>query len=278
MPSIPASVSYSFKGDIWRLLPDEATGLIGIEVRDTASLQVYFCILSPNTPEMVLDHFQVAELWWTGLAGFNDKVLYLHGFERTGHLGQPKGITAIEIATQKVLFEEPNAQWVGQRSGSILLSEIGAQPKVITEVDAFSGKVLKAQPNSEPAIFQENTKSGTQYPVNYPELYEEGSDYFEDLATFLLRHRGHSATGYIEYLELDSCFILSYYVVQENGLFVKFLVTYSLNGEALYECCPLKDAERIGGPPFFVQAGRLFLVQGKNILLSASIPVNVNFD
>jgi hypothetical protein len=278
MPLGNSNHLYTFQGDIWRLLPDEATGLIGVEIRDAPSLQVYFCILSPKAPEMVLDHFQVSELWWTGLAGYNDKVLYLHGFERTGQLGQPKGITAIDLTCQKVLFEVPNSQWEGQRSGSILLSEVGVFPKVITAVDAFTGDLLPPIAQAECTTLQQNTAKPGLFPVFYPEVYIEESSYFKELATFLLRHQGHTATGYIEYLELDSCFILSYYVAQENGLFVKFLVTYSLNGEALYECCPLKDADRIGGPPFFVQAGRLLLLQDKNTLLSVSLPVNVNFD
>ncbi|GAA4295993.1 DUF4905 domain-containing protein [Nibribacter koreensis] len=278
MSSQLSTTSFLFKGDIWRLLPDEATGIVGVEVRDTASLQVYFCLISVGSSQVLLDHFQLPESWWVGLAGIHEQVLYLNGFERTGQIGHPKGITAVHWATQKVFFELPAATLEGISHGTLLVSEAGTQPKVLYRVNALSGEVFSSFSQPEVPTIQENTKEATAYQVLYPEIYEQGSTYFDDLATFLLKDRAQVATSSVEYLETDSCFILSYYVRQENGLFVKFLVTYTLNGAVLYECCLLKDAERIGGPPFFVQAGQLFLVQDKNVLLSVSLPVNVNFD
>ncbi|QHL86035.1 DUF4905 domain-containing protein [Nibribacter ruber] len=278
MPSSPEILQYQFKGKVWRLLPNEQTGCFGVEVRDTQSLQVYFCLLQPGCPQLLLDHFQVEEKWWAGLAGFSEEILYLHGFDRQGTVGQPMGVTAVQMASQKVLFIQPTVLFEAQHGQNLYCSEAGERPKKVQVYEANTGQFLQALTEQEAVRLLEDGKKELAFKVDHSEIFTSSSSHYTDLTAFIAGHKGHVPVQEVEYLETDTCFILSYYVAQEVGLFDKFLVTYSLNGEALNEFCLVKDAERIGGPAFFVQSGFLFLLQHESVLVSVPLPVNVNFD
>jgi hypothetical protein len=132
---------FTTKGIIWRLQPASGGLIIG-EERDLDSKSAsFFCIeLSVGTPLWKEKSF--GQQWWTGIAGVYRDTLLLHGYATPDMPGQ-KGITGIDCATGKILWEAPELSCVATTGGTIRASRTTPLGRVLCELDRRTGNVIR---------------------------------------------------------------------------------------------------------------------------------------
>ncbi|AKQ45767.1 hypothetical protein TH63_09085 [Rufibacter radiotolerans] len=267
MASLKLSTEYTFQGAIWRLEVDPEQGWLAVEVRNAETLQVSFSVIDGHTGKVILNHFRLPDPWWVSLAALQDQLLYLQGFEKTQHLGLPKGVTAIDCRTQEVLFTLLHMQWVkSQKNGLVLADSVGIHHLVHPRSGALLPSDAKALKQKISGL--EKATRAWQRPVQHsPE-----SPYFQGLADFILEGEGHRPEQEIAYLETETFFCVGYHLKKENDRFMNFLVTYTLGGEPLGKLCLSQDAGAPGEPGFFTLGGKLFVLPEKSKLVGYSFP------
>jgi hypothetical protein len=267
MDSFELAMEYTFKGIIWRLEVDAEAGHLALEVRNAETLQVSFTVIDACTNRVILDHFKVQDPWWVSLVALKNQVLYLQGFEKVQHLGLPKGVTAIDIRNQEVLFTQPQLHWVkSQQNGLVLADAAGVHHLVHPR----TGVLLPADP---PKKDQKDIEPESDvYLWKRPEIHTPLSPYYEGLAGFILEREGQQAGQEIAYLETETFFCIGYHLQKENDRFMNFLVTYTLGGEPLGKLCLSQEADAPGEPGFFTLGGKLFALLEKSKLVSYRFP------
>ncbi|GAB2538561.1 DUF4905 domain-containing protein [Rufibacter soli] len=270
MHSLELALDYTFQGTIWRLEVDGEAGHLALEVRNAETLQVSFSVIDTRTSQVILDHFKGKDPWWVSLVALKNQVLYLQGFEKVQHLGLPKGVTAIDIRKQEVLFTQPQLHWVKSQQNEVVLADSEGVHHLVhprTGVLLTKDAPRKDQMASDP-------ERGTNL-WKRPEVHTPLSPYFEGLAEFILEREGHHTGQEIAYLETETFFCIGYHLQKENDRFMNFLVTYTLGGGPLGKLCLSQETDAPGESGFFTLGGKLFALLEKSKLVSYRFPPSI---
>ena len=98
-----------FEHTIWKLLLDDDTGILAVELRNRKLKQVHFltCSLLDDDPTCLpIDHPQT---WWAGLEACAHGIVIIHGYADQ-ELPIHQGLHAYEMKTGRYLWS--NSEWV----------------------------------------------------------------------------------------------------------------------------------------------------------------------
>jgi len=141
-------ISHQFKSPVWRLEIDSLTGIIFIELRDTANKSVSFSSISLKNGEVYFDDLQTEERWHTGIEAAYDGVLLLHNYEsetRPVH----KGLTAIDAVRGKTLWRDFNATFDHLSINGPVVYDARMQPRKLSLINIKTAATIRRY---EPSI------------------------------------------------------------------------------------------------------------------------------
>jgi hypothetical protein len=106
MLRLKPSINLTFSAPVWRMVIDEQTDTLFVEIRDASLKQVSFNGLNLRNAEVYLENFMLDERWLTGIEAADRGILLLHGFAAEGPAH--KGITAVNATNGEVLWTDYN--------------------------------------------------------------------------------------------------------------------------------------------------------------------------
>ena len=265
--------SVTFQAPIWQIRPDYLSGLIALEIRDGDRLQTEFSVLEAKTGTLLLSGYQTTENWWVGLEDISPGKLFLHGFGDR-RLGTHLGITALKVDTKQVLWQKDQAIFYGIVSENKLLVRL--QESINDEfamVDSWTGTILEGaltptEAQAAITLFAGGKKRILFYPVHHA----EGGEFFDLLSQFVASRTEAKPVKAIDYLETESCFIISYYEeVAGNKLKNTLSIFNNSDGIPLMKVVITEAGQGLAPDSFFLMGETLITIQERITILGYSI-------
>ncbi|MEW6511363.1 MAG: DUF4905 domain-containing protein [Bacteroidota bacterium] len=198
---------YRSKGVIWRLQPAAGGMLVGEERDLTAKTVAFFCIDLSNGRALWKEK-DFGEQWWTGIEAVYRDTLILHGYA-TPDLPEPKGITAVDITTGRLLWRRDDLRCIATLNGCIRASRPAAS---VVEIDRRTGALVREMEGSESGTDPSAERSDEQLDdVVYPRDLEDDPAAFPERAELLRRVCSREKlAGPVSYIELGSAVVFGY--------------------------------------------------------------------
>ncbi|MBW4888891.1 DUF4905 domain-containing protein [Mucilaginibacter sp. HMF5004] len=242
---LQAYINENFAGQIWKLVIDEAAGLVFAEIRDSENRQLSFAGLNLATGNTQFKDLVLAEKWLSGLAGSFNGTLFLHGYQSAQSPNQ-KGITAIDGSNG-------NELWVNYIDAIEHISINGpvtyntqVQPPKLFLTDAATGKTVRQ--------FDKSADIAQQQNILVPDILNHIPTGFEDSLT------GEPA-GNVHYMEHNSFRIVSLHLLN-NGI-LKQILLISKDGVIVYNDLLNEFIQKLQPESFIVYLNKLIYIKNK---------------
>lgn len=253
---------------IWRILISDSEKLI-IETRDVNTKEVFFNCFDPWDGSKIFLDYQLEDKCWVGIETVHKDIIYFHKFP-TPDLPIHSGIIAFDIASQKILWANPDLSFLFAYQDKVYGFKQGFEERYYYEMDYLDGSIKKEYENDYITInaFRNeanNAKDWSGYA--YPEILNADSD--EKINQLISNQTGKSETvGRVEYNVYKSYLLFSYHSkIFENSLVNKF-VAVDLNSEEIVTSEILNsNVTAMLTDSFFVYKNLLFLLREKNEVL-----------
>jgi hypothetical protein len=172
---------------------------------------------------------------------------------------QPRGLLAFDARTGQPAWQLDDAV-LGHADGRTFTAS-RLTPAGWGEPERFD--LTTGQPV---AVFPEKPIPSVRFPLQHPQTYADGTDYFALVARFVRRLTGHEAVGRAEYLQLaegpaGGYLLVSYYLYASETPENWLLVVDKAQSVWLHERIGVDS--RPGQAPFRVYANRLVVVKNK---------------
>lgn len=261
MKALTPHFNHTFEGRIWKILPDEVTGTLALEIRKPENLQVTYYALNAQTGNLALKAFMPEAKWWSGLEAAFGGYLYLHGFAKNQQDGRHLGIEAVSVTTGQIAWSRPKLRFLGLISERFLLAENKPGQIVKVRLDSGSEELFSGSPEdakTQVHALEERRKMQARFPVPFL----PADSHYAVLQNFIGSRTGRKATEVIEYLETETAIVLSFYT--KNGtVLANYLAVCTLTGDLSLEVCLEAEAAGLGMDTFFIFAGKLIFIQEK---------------
>jgi hypothetical protein len=258
--------SFAFDGIIWQVLTDVPRAHLILEIRH-ANHTVSFAAVDVSGRQRLWEQFRPPDTWWSSGVLAHDGILFLQIFPE-GHNPDPHGIIAVEIASQKILWQQPGMQFIQLLSENRVLARMltAAEPTYYT-LAATSGDVLTT--GSHPVA--ENPASPIVDRLQFPVHYTSNDTYFQTIATFLQQILKISPKNAFDYAETPHCILISYYIYVDNQT-ENYLVAFDTHSRVplLHEKLATQRTG-IGKDTYFIFDQYLIFVKEQSLLLSYEI-------
>ncbi len=237
-----------------------------VEVRHS-SHRVLFAAIDPIQKKLLWDKYTPAATWWSSGVLAQNGILFLQTFPE-GQNPDPQGIVAIEIATQRLLWQQPDyqvLQW--QPDNRLLARQMTEAHSLYHLLDAATGTILHTQPDP----FRQIMPPPIENPLQFPVHYTSDDIYFQSVADFLQQTLGVTAKNALDYAETKHCIIISYYIYVDKQV-ENYLVVFDTHSRVplLHEKLATQRTG-IGKDTFFILDQLLIFVQEQSVLLSYEI-------
>ncbi len=143
------SWTHDAKGTIWRLLC-EGSVLVG-DVRDTESKTASFFALDVASGAVRWRDVTVDGGWWVGMQTIARDTLVVHGYEKPD-MPIAKGITAIDLATGKVLWSDSERTLHFMSNGKAYAQRASFRTRSFEELDLRTGATITEYGSDEDAL------------------------------------------------------------------------------------------------------------------------------
>lgn len=248
--------SHRFEGVVWNMLVYPQQDVLLLEIRNADQKVVSFSALNYAENLFLWNNRKLDEAWWISLSAVEAGVVLFTVYLDKNNPDK-KALMAYSLSNLELKWWN-NDFAVGAVEGNQVMgftSRLGLQEKAL---DLHSGKEIARASGSVKHVAKEL--------ILKPVQYLEGTAYFDTVKVFLADRLNFSALSSLEYLETDSCIIVSGYT-EENGL-VNYLLVLSRKGDLLFKEKINGPVKGIGFETFFVLGGCLFFVQNKVELVS----------
>jgi hypothetical protein len=239
-------------------LPPE--DLLLLEIRDEDNRQVSFFALHYSSNTFLWKDIKLDDSWWSGLLAAYKSVFLVQNYTNQDNPDTTR-VSAFDIHSRKLLWEHPSFSFSAFSDGNVLgTSQKDLKPVLL---DLFSGEVLGQK------IKLDSLSDEIFDPIR-PFQYQEGTDYYDTVSTFLLNNFAIQPEGTVEYQEYDDLILISYYMREKDSL-LNHLVVLNENGQVLLHEKIGEQLKGLGLDTFFILSGCLFFVRNKRELLSYRI-------
>ncbi|WP_026462831.1 DUF4905 domain-containing protein [Adhaeribacter aquaticus] len=255
---------------VWQIRIDDKHGLLAVEVRDADTLHTSFSVLDVKTGALLLSDYKTREPWYVGLEDIHQGILFFHGIGDR-RFGSHKGITAVEVKTGKLLWQDPEFIYYGFIPDGLLVKKNEALEAPLSLIDSFTGKMLtteseNASSSAMPTIFAAY-QANRRLPVLVPGHYPDSSAHFSTLQQFLESKINITVKDAIDYLETKDFFILGFYNFDANNQRCYRVAVFNLEGELILKEDLATNLEGLGLDNFFIIQNSLILLKNKSTLL-----------
>ncbi|HMG92012.1 MAG TPA: DUF4905 domain-containing protein [Chryseolinea sp.] len=255
--SVQFNFSHVFEGVIWNTLTSPGTGVLLLEVRDSARKRVAFSALECKTGEFIWREKSFDEPWWISLGAVSDDVVIFTIYLETNNPDK-KGVFAYHIRDEKMLW------WHNDFS---LVSLSNKTVEGVSSKYGFKNVTLDIITGQETSGAHREQEGND--PVIRPHQYLPDHRYFDTVKIFLEQKFNLSPVIALEYLEHDSIVFISFYV-QESEL-ANYLFMISADGNLLMKEKLDEQLKGIGLGTFFILSSCVFFVKNKGELVSYKI-------
>ncbi len=236
----------------------EADTLV-VEVRDLTKREVRFSALDLRSNAFIWRDKGLDEPWWVNLSLVSRRVLVFTVYLDTNNPDK-KGVVAYALEDLRLL-------WFNNDFSIAALGE--------NEVSGFASKYGLQQITLD--VHTGQKRDDPVHPISIPGLrkplqYQEGTQYFETVKTFLSNQLNLNAVSALEYLETDKIIVISGYTENQGaGDLANFLIVLSRQGDVLIRESLSPQVKGIGLDTFFLLGDLLFFVKNKTELVSYTI-------
>ena len=255
--SVQFNFSHVFEGVIWNTLTSGSSGVLLIEVRDSARKRVTFSALECQTGKFIWRDKSFDEPWWIGLGAVSGDVAIFTIYLETNNPDK-KGVFAYHIRDEKMLWWHNDFSLVTVSSRTVqgVSSKYGFKNITLNLANGQQSEDVPPEQDSND-------------PVIRPHQYLPDHRYFDTVKIFLEQKFNLSPLMALEYLEHDSIVFISFYV-QEKEL-ANYLFMISADGNLLMKEKLDEQLKGIGLGTFFLLSGCVFFVKNKAELVSYKI-------
>ncbi len=257
-PSISFNFSHLFDGIIWNTVVIPLHDVLLVESRNMEQKKVSFSALNAITGVFLWKDVVFDEQWWISLNGGAAKTALFTVYLDTDNPDK-KGIFAYDVFEKKVKWWNNDfslvavnhefVKGVGSKYGHrqvTLALETGLEVVVSSDPLPVADLILR------------------------PSQYLEGQEHFHTIANFMTVKFNLSPVAALEYLELNSIILISYYLSETTEL-ANYLMIISAAGSVLLREKLDDHLKGIGLDTFFLYAGCVFFVKNKRELFSYKI-------
>ncbi len=254
--------SYTFSGQIWRVLADVSAPLLSIEIRQPDH-RVSFAVLNVATRQLLWKDFVPPERWWSSSALLHHGVLLLQTFP-DGQNPDPRGLWAIDAYTSRILWTNPEKQLLNLYTDTqILTRNVKENIDTYAVLELENGQVIEISPEMLYSGNRTETRNRLFFPVHYP----ADSPYVENIAGFLSEKLKVLPEKVFDYLEYNQYIVISYYIYSGKEL-ENFLVVFDTHSHVLRLHSRLATQRTgIGKDTFFIFDQLLFFVHEQTTFL-----------
>lgn len=244
-------INHNFKGKIWNTTFSEEFCVV--EIRDELTRQVTFACINLLTNNVLWEDIRPEKSWWLSLVGIFDGYLFLHKYS-SNQKPEPEGLLILNVETGDTI--ERLSDWIFFKYFNSLLTvyQLQNNEPVYMNVD------LKKNRDGENCVSQNLSieKSPTEFlPIHYP----EDSPHFSTIYKFLYRLLNIDAVKAVDYLEIGTKIIISYYIYIDKS-FLNYILVANRTRQILLNDL-IAETEGIGIDTFTVKSDTLLYVKNQ---------------
>jgi hypothetical protein len=256
--------AFAFKENIWKVFPLDASHLV-FELRDSVSRSVCWKKINIHSGAEVWTYVSTLDPWWVTIKFVHTQYLALSAFA-DNEMPESKGVEIIDSTSGLLKWANPNLNVVYIDHTYIVAK--------VEETDSYCNHDWVTGLPKESLTLKKvfSIRSHPEHPhiSIHPYLFSTDNEFYSKIATYILMSTQHTATGDIEYLEVDHKVIISYYICVENGM-NQYLLMSTNDGTISVHQCLGENLKGFGGESFFVQDKNVFALQSSNTLLHFQI-------
>lgn len=249
---------------VWKLLADEATHLLAVEIRSQPEKYADFATIDLTGGEVLCNGLvsPPENDWLCSLEAVGHGVLFLSHFADEQNPVR-SGITAVNAATGENLWHLDSYTYSGfVDTKTVLLSDVKSRQHRLARLS--DGILLPDDQHATQTVINKTT-------LLYPTAYTEEQSHFETIAQWIQAKTGHQPAKIVEYLETDTCFVTSYHICHPKSYDLHLLVA-DMTGNILLQVCPGTAMRGCASGTFFVLSKSLIFVKDKVILHAYLLP------
>ncbi len=233
--------SFNVSGVIWKTAIDQEAGKLMLELRDQDQLMTSYAVLDLVNKQLN-EPFTVAGAdWWSSLQLFDQEHLFIEKYQDPQNPLDKALIVA--NSTGVVIKDLPGHQMIDFKAGKLTYQKIEDPSSHLEESIPVTPKSKADNHCVTPVVFEEGSSS-----------YEVVKEYFS----------GQEIGPLVDYLEVNNCIIICYYLRSEKELARKLVVIRE--EEEIYHEILDHKMEGMAPEGFFVFNNYLvFIVERKQI-------------
>ena len=251
---------FSALGQVWKVLADDASGLIAVECRNPLKKDAYLAILDPSDPNKKPEVKKLQTSKMLHIVDFWNNVILLQDFENE-NVPVSSGLTALAFPGFEELWRQPGKLLAGIGDKTLQLSEPGSVSGEIELINIFSGEPLPPNENffNEEKITREGRLKNRQYPVLSMPNDAVNESLKKDLKAYKITL---FESGPVCSLTKNGLKLFSYYRKNE-GRNPDLEFAMMKNHKKVYSICIDENAEKLYSEPFFVFGEFIIAVKDK---------------
>lgn len=256
--------SYSSDKQIWRLLISDFDKLI-IENRDASTKEVFYQCIDLVTGHNVFSDIQLEEKNWIGIETVYKDIIYFHLFPKRD-LPEHKGIIALDIVTQKVLWQNLDKTFLFLGNEKIYSFIQGFEDRSFYSHDHLSGELIDDLGNNYTLLNSLREEAESKKDWNkyiYPEVILDEENEF--LKIINIETDKYLLAGEIEKAVYNKLLIYSFHSKEDDSTFTnRFTIVDLSNGRTVLNIILNKKVSSLLTDSFFIYKNYLVVLVGKN--------------
>jgi hypothetical protein len=255
---------FPFKGLVWKLLVDQQSSLLVVELREEETRQVNFTSIDLESKKILWQDLQNKEKWWTGLDAVKNGIMVLHGY-RDVQNPEHQGIYVFNSKTGKYLWENKDLTFVLLEEKRLVAYDPKQQERTYHLLDLKKGNTLGYLGEMELKAELAAIREDKSYLLN-SNHYNTENKYFNKIAGFVASISDKKPEGPLDYLEYKGKILVSFYT-KEGEKLVNYLLVVNEEGEILLLDQIGSEISGIGLDTFFLFKDLLIFIKNKKELV-----------
>ncbi|BDD03315.1 DUF4905 domain-containing protein [Aureibacter tunicatorum] len=263
-----SKLQYESPGLIWNSVMDPDQGLMVLEERDQANMEMTFSCIDLLNDKVLFEGLLFEDSWNLGINALMGNLMIMHKYKDADNPIVEK-VFAYDINKEAILWEAENfgIERVSEDSLIGYFEREGEHFPHVLDIMTGEAEYLDDQAYKEALIgaAKKGAEKMDESLAQYPLHYTEENDHFETFRKFIEQKMGLKPEKAVDYLETDTWLILSFYTIKGNGL-DNILLVLDKDGNVLLNTLINANSKGIAFDPFFVYQNKLIFVRDRGEL------------